>query len=323
MQITPGAVRTLEDRFTKLYNTDYEAALANAWWDKLATLKTVEGSTNIYQFLLSSFDLAPLDDGQMVYSNMLTQSFSATNADRGGGLKLKRNQIEDDEFGFAAEWAGQAGAAMALAPQYLLTPTVVNGAATVNGLIIGGTTQNGYDGVPFFSASHPVNPFNTAMGTYANLYAGSSYALTITSYAAAEAKLRGLVMPNGRNRNLKAKYLVVPSTLRKVALEITGAAFVSSTAQGGSTSNVFLSDGVEVIVANELDIEPDAWYLVADTGSGIGPFIYQLRKAFEMNSYTGMTLAELNRVNQFEWQIRGRDVALYGHPYSMMKFVGH
>jgi phage major head subunit gpT-like protein len=323
MQITTGAVRTLEERFVKLYNTDYELALKNAWWDKLATLKTSEGSSNIYQFLLSSFDLAPLDDGTMIYSNMLTQAFSATNADRGGGLKIKKNQLKDDEFGFAADWMGQAGAAMALAPQYLLTPTVVNGAATTNGLIIGGATQNGYDGVPFFSASHPVNPFNAAMGTYANIYAGASYALSITSYAVGEAKLRSLVMPNGRNRNLKAKYLVAPPSLRKMALEVTGAKFVSSTAQGGPTENVFIGDGVEPLIINELEVEPDSWYLVADTGSGIGPFIYQLREAFEMNAYTGMTQAELNRVNEFEWQIRGRDVALYGHPYSMIKFTGH
>lgn len=323
MQITTGAVRTLEDRFVKIYNNDYQLALKNAWWDQLATLKPSEGSKSVYQFLLSSFDLAPLDDGEMVYSNLLSQAFSATNQDRGGGLRIKRNQLEDDEFQFAADWMGQAGAAQALAPQYLLVPAVVNGTVTVPGLIYGGTTQNGYDGVPFFSASHPVNPFNVALGLYPNLYTGSTYALSITSYAVGEAKMRGMVMPNGRNRNLKPKWLVVPPTLRKTALEITGARFVTAPGAGGPTENVFISDGVGVIVVNELDIEPDVWYLVADGGSGIGPFIYQLRKAYEMTSYTGMTQAELNRQNVFEWQIRGRDVATYGHPYQMIRFVGH
>lgn len=312
MQITSGAVRTLEDRFQKLFNDDYAIALQNLWWDKLATVKPSTGKKEIYQFLLTNSFLKELPEGQMIYDNLITQAFSGTNKDFGTGLKITKNQFDDDEFQFAADWAAQAGSAIALHPQQLVID-----------LIVKGTSQNSYDGVSFFSDSHPTNPGNVALGTFSNLI--PSTALTYDNYVVGLKTMRSYKMPSGLNRNLVPKYLVGPPSKMKEMLEITGAAFVSTTAQGGPSSNVFNNQGVEPIIINELETDdPDtgAWYLVAsNAGSSIGPFIYQLRTAFAMTSYSGATTAELQRTNELEWLIRGRDTALYGHPYQMIKFT--
>jgi hypothetical protein len=57
-------------------------------------------------------------------------------------------------------------------------------------------------------------------------------------------------------------------------------------------------------------------------GMGILPFIYSLREAYNMNSYTGVTDFLLNQMNELEWQVRGRNTMVYGNPYQMAKFKG-
>ena len=305
MEITSNAMRTLEDRFQKLFNNDWAIAQENAWWDQLATEKPSGGKTEIYQFLMTTFSLKALPNGQMVYSNLVTQAFEATNEKRGGGIELDAADIADDEFEFAADWAGQAGSAIALAPQDLITD-----------LILAGETANGYDGVPFFSDAHPINPAVNGSDTYDNLVTGA--ALSTSTFAAGVGLMKSYKMPNGKNRNLRPSLLVVPPSLEKVGLEITQARFISATDNLLATSN-----GIGLLVIPELEDEPGSWYLASQApkaGTGINPFIYQLRQPYAMKSFTNMDDARLSEIDKFQWHIRGRDAAVYGHPFQMIKF---
>lgn len=305
MEITAQNVIALEDRFQKLFNTDYQVVLSKAWWDKLATMKTSQGRKEVYQFLLTTFGLDLLPKGEMIYNNMVTQAFEKENEDRGGAISLSRNQVEDDLFQFAADLAGQMGASIALAPQYLIVDLIKNG-----------ETNLGYDGVPFFSNSHPVNPAVSGSSTYDNLVTGA--ALSISTFAAGVAQMAGFLMPNGKNRNLTPSLLVCPPSLWKTAMEICQAKYISA------TENIFASNiGVDVLMVHELEDEPTSWYLMAtapNAGTALNPFIYQIRRPYEMTSYTGANTMELGKTNKLEWQIRGRDAAVYGHPFQAIKF---
>jgi phage major head subunit gpT-like protein len=309
---TISHVLTVEDRLTKLMNNDYEIAAQNAWWDKLMTERPSTGRREIYEWLLTTAEIEDLPKGQMVYEELVTQAHEAENRDRGKGLKIPRNKWEDDDFKFAGEWAAQMGVAMALDPQYLAID-----------LLLGGETNKGYDKLPYFHAAHPVNPFDSSKGTLRNLVTDLSQIggpagapeLTEESFALGVAHMKTYTMPNGRNRNLKPKYLAVSPQREKLAITITGAKFIDA------TENVLTSYGIEPLVIPELAKEPKSWFLAAENGgTNQKPLIYQNRMEYQMTSYNGMTQAELNRLNELEWQIRGRKTALYGHPFQMIKF---
>ena len=63
------------------------------------------------------------------------------------------------------------------------------------------------------------------------------------------------------------------------------------------------------------------WYLVCQENrtTQLGGLLHVVRKPFKMNFYTGETIPELDRRNQFEYHVQGRASSQYGHPYSIFR----
>lgn len=316
-------VLSFEDNLTKLVNNDFALALENAWWDKLMSERPIGSRQETMEFLLTTADIHLLDDGQMKYDELVRSFMVLKSKDRGTGLKIRRNDFEDDRLESAQDWAAQAGAAMALAPQYQAAD-----------LLLAGETGLAYDGVAFFAATHPVNPFDPAKGNYSNLLPAnplvdSNGEVILANFNAAEAQMRSFSMPNGRNRNLAPTFLVVPPSLKQAGLQITQARVIKATENVNDQDfvakwNGKSHTGVELIVINELEVAPSDWYVGTSNGgtAGLLPFIYGLRRAYNINSYNGITNVELGLRNELEWQVRGRNDAIYGHPYTMVKSKG-
>ena len=76
-------------------------------------------------------------------------------------VAVNRNSIEDDNIGIYATDFAMMGDATARLPEEL-----------VWGLLAAGFTLNGFDGVPFFSTTHPVVLADGTSGTYANTDGG-------------------------------------------------------------------------------------------------------------------------------------------------------
>lgn len=317
MEFNPAFVLAVEDRLSFIMNEDYVLASKNLWWPRLMMLRPTDGRTETIEFLLSTAQIHPLDGGQMIYDDLVGAAFRLENKDKGGGFKITRNQVRDDRLEKAASWAAQMGVQMAMRPQL-----------DAIALIKAGETNLGYDGVPFFSASHPVHPFSPSLGVYSNLIAANPLVDVdgkpiLANYAKAIARLRSFIMPNGQNRNLQPMYLVVGPDLAFAAQLLTQGRFIDATdnifnSGLGLAFNGVVVPGVQVIVINEL--AAGEWYVVAgDVGMSVAPLIYSEREPYEMNSYDGVTQAILNIENVVEWQVRGRNDAIYGHPYSMVK----
>ena len=145
-------------------------------------------------------------------------------------------------------------------------------------LIKAGTTQLSYDGVPFFSAAHPLNP-NGGGGTYSNIVTGVSIAsgldanplydvaLAQTNFAKALAAVTAQKFLGGIPRYLRPTVMFVPTALQYRAEQVTGARTISM------GDNVLVNRGIEVVVNPLLDDEPNVYYLgVADMLSeDLGP----------------------------------------------------
>ena len=300
---TVSHVMTTEDRLVKEFDNSLEEAAKQAYFEDFVGERQGEGRKDRLEWLLNAAGIEKLDKGSMAFENLATHSHEISHEDFGKGLQISRNQFEDDEFGFAADWSAQQGVNVVLLPQVLATDAIK-------------ANITGYDGVAFYSASHPINPMVGASGgTYSNVLTGS--ALTLDNFALACARLESFVNPNGKTRGLKAKYLRVPPALKKTALEITQAKQISA------TENVIATNyGVKVIVAPELSAasggSDTTWYVGTDMpgSTGMGKaWIYSLRRDFEITSYDGMNQVELARINALEWHIRGRAALAAGHPF--------
>lgn len=300
--LTVEHVLTTEDRLLKAEEGSYEEAVKNAYWDTFVCDRPGEGAKMRHEFLLETAGIKKLVAGKMEYSSLETKAMEIEHADFGDGLKISRNQFLDDQFAFAGDWAAQMGARAALHPQDL-------------GIEVLKTNPIGYDGVAFFSASHPL--FDAAGSTYTNVRTTS--ALTLANFVLACAQMESFRSPGGTSRGIKPKYLIVPPALRKEAYEITGAKQISA------TDNVVSNYGVTPVVAADLagstpGGSDTTWYLTSTKpGTHTHPVIYSRREDFIMTSYEGVSQVELGRTNLLEWQFRGRAAAAPGLPYLAIR----
>jgi len=322
MLYTINHVLNTEARLEKLMSNAYGAVAANSWWRTVMCERPGEGSKQEFEWLLSQAEIYRLNsvgDG-MRYDDMITQGHSVTHEDFGAGLKIKRNQFEDDEFQFAGDWATQMGSRIALDPQYECIRMITQG-----------ETLKAYDLLPYYAKNRPVNPqlgTGGPAGAYDNLIDDMNDVDSVTfpnnatnpelNAANLVALIAYIKTINPRTRHLQPKILRVPPQLEKVALELTNAAFI------GATENVIRKYQLEVLVVDELGTSPKTWYLDCLVGEtpGLLPFVRFIRRGYEMTSYTGMTQAELARSNQLEWHVRWRYGYMYGHPYQSFKVKG-
>jgi len=96
--------------------------------------------------------------GDKVVHNLTAHGYFLENEDFELTVGVKRNDIEDDQLGVYNPLFANIGDASARHPDELTWPA----------LVAGFTTGQGFDKVPFFSATHPVNGIDVQDGTFAN-----------------------------------------------------------------------------------------------------------------------------------------------------------
>lgn len=333
MKVTPAWVSSFEANVQTFIVDAWTRVERNLVWDKFMEVRPSSTLRELYFWLVETAKIYPENQGgNKRYDDMAATFFEIDNANSGVGLQLTKNEIEDNmmaspnlrgmpSLDYAANWSKQVGGAGAYWPQDLL----------FNTLFANGLTANGYDGVPFFSASHPVNPISGNPGglTYSNLIASKPLATATPSpgtaaadliFAAGQnltsviASMRGYVQPNGKRRMLRPKYLIHdPSNLYMVG-QLLDSKFWNA------NDNPFTKFGIEPVCVDELSGSPGVWYLTAELIEGEGgPFIFQDRDPYRLTSYSSDSQVELNRRKQYEWLYDGRNAGAYGHPYLCIR----
>jgi phage major head subunit gpT-like protein len=339
--LTPTFLFDVESRMKIVSSQEYDRLNANTYWRRLAREAP---STGRKERLLWLLDTARIEyktrlGGNVEFEELvaLTTEYEAKAAT--GGFELNRFQLEDHDGGgveLAAAWARQIGAYAAYWPQKQVSTAVRNGGTGLT-----------YDGLSFFNTAHPLNPFDTAAGVFANDFTGAPSGAypgalpiheTVTLDVAfanlqkAIAYISQIKQPSGEDpRNIKVRAMMVPSALVPRAQQLTNAKFIASAAATGGGSA-----DVESIVTNwgfEKPIEAvelgagftggsdTSWYLLAEQiGSDqLGAFTYVNREPFQVVYNTGMTDAQLQRANTLQWLTRGRNIVGYGHPFLLFR----
>lgn len=267
MDLTPQALAVF---FTGLH-TSYDKGYATPepWFSKLAM--TVNSDTEIETY--AWMDRLPAMRqwiGPRTINNAPLRSRSITNLDWEMTESIPRNKFLDDKIGLYSHIAEQMGwSARKLHDQQIAA------------ILQAGTTTLGFDNVNFFSTSHLTDIDSPGSAAQSNLL---TLALTPSNYSAARAKMRSWNGRDGKPFGSRPSLLVVPPSLEEAGLNILNSDFIAPALFGGQTQvgtndnkNV-LKGSAELLVIDELENDPTAWYLLDNSGM-IKPFIIQERQA--------------------------------------------
>ncbi len=347
--LTPELLLDLESSMRVEAENEYARLLQNLWWTAVAKKRTSVTKSENLVWLLNT---ATIEDegkgGNIAFEDLLFQQTEIDHRWAGKGFKIRRDLLEDMRNGqiggqgvdLGEEWARQIAAQMAYWPQKRVAHFLKNAhnLATSDG-------YTAYDGKAFFATDHPVNPFNTAAGTFRNIFTGAasgsypgaidiSEAVTLEVAFANLAKLFGYIaslkMPNGDDpRYLRPKALIVSPRLYPRAMQLLNATTIASAATGGAATidaaPMLKALGLQPmpIMADELaGFESDTtFFVVAEqaASSQMGPIIYVEREAFQIRFYGHLTEAELDRADTLEWHCKGRNGIAAGHPFLLFK----
>lgn len=344
--ITPQFMMDLESRMQVLTESEYSRMQANLWWQSVAKVRQSGGRREVLSWLLSTAMIRDQGAGGNVrFDDLVSVTTEVENKDSGTALKLAKNQLEDMDgngMDLARQWSTDIGHYMAYWPQKQVTHFLKN---AHNLVAAGGYT--GYDSVAYFSASHPLNPYKTALGNYANIFTGAASGSypgacpidagvddddALVNLSKIFAYIATIKMPNGEDpRFLRPKAILCGPQMFPRAVQLTSAKFIAKVAGSGAGS----ADVERLIAAmgyatptmcDELaGFESDTTFFVVceqASTSELGGVVYVDREPYNIDYYGPQTALELQRKREFEWHCHGRNSLLPGHPYLIFKCKG-
>jgi len=334
--ITPAFLTDLETNMRLISNQEYQRLTANVWWPRVA--KKTE-SQNRKERLVWLLDTAKIQrtgrgGGNLEFEDLASQTYEIESENAAGGLKIKKEQLDDlDGNGVrvAAEWSRQIGAIAGYWPQKQVAKAILANPTT-------------YDNVAFFSGTHYVNPYQTGLGSYSNIHTSGSGAgavpidtsvtldVAVNNISKVWAYVANIKMPNGEDpRMLKLAGIMGPPALAARMIQITNAKYIAQAATGGGAASADVEAMVrnwglgEPIIAPELGAayggsDTDYYLLMEEiTTNELGAFVYVEREPFSVLYYGPQNSAQLGRIREYQWMTEGRNVVAPGHPFLMHK----
>ncbi len=316
MLITPA---NLQLAFQKL-DMKYQAAFAKApiYWDKFASMIPSETTFQFHAFLDRSPQMRQWIGERQITSSSV-RNIVLENLDFELTQSINVNKFKDDQYGIYSPLMEQMGYSAAMWPDNsLMLPTVQNGDQN-------SSISKSYDGVPFYSASHPVDASRPNYGAaQINLFTGNP--LTQSNYTSTRATMMSYLGADGTPWGVMPNILLVPPALEQIAKQIVSMPTITQVIQagalvaaGGSTAAntaaaaaASATQGTaEVVVWPQLQNDPTTWYLL-DTTRSIRPFVYQLREAPVFTFLNKPTDQNTCMLNEFIYGINSRGAGGYG-----------
>lgn len=322
IEITDQISRIVDDESTRLGSVDL-------WWNRLADARPITGRSEKIAWLKATggieYSTAPRGGGTTAFDRIDQLWVEVEPLFAQSGLRLSRADYEDaDGNGFSSteEWARRMAAQARYWPQHTVAQVLRSNPV-------------GYDGLTLFNTSHPKDGKSATSGTFTNNWTGggANGALPLANtgdpdddranlrqIAIGCARIRGLTGSNGMTRALRASRILVPPALEAPV----SAALDASTIRGTDLKRLATRLDLEIVVCPELGADFDGgsdttWYLSVDQVGQptIGSVIYAEREPFSI--YPQIISAGLDRIDEIEWRVRGRNVALAGHPYLIFR----
>jgi phage major head subunit gpT-like protein len=236
-------------------------------------------------------------DGPRIIQNLSTHAYTLENEPYELTVGVEARDIRDDQVGVYNPLFDELGRAAKKWPDQVLKTVLQSG-----------TANNGFDGVPFFSATHPLN----SAGNQSNNF--TSTALTAANWAVVRAAGAGYTGEDGEPLGVMFDTLIVPPTLEDMANTIVKA----STAASGATN--VQAGQAKVIVVPELANQATTWY-AADTSHAIKGLVWQLRRSPQMVAKTKVDDDNVFFDGELIWGIDAEGVGGYGPWFLMARAI--
>lgn len=320
--LTPDILAQIDHNISYLAEEAYLNKSTTLWWDKVAKVRNSASKVEHLVWLLGTAKIERLDsEGAMVFEDMVELTHSAENEFAGGALEIFKSELVDlDGKGLSrgAAWGRRMGSMMAYFPQQELAKFIK----------LGESTTTAYDGQPFFSASHPLNPFQAGLGNFSNLLTGGSAkpinGALDTAYnnlADAIATAESILSADGETpRGLEVTGILVPPQLKSRAEILTQGRFLP---QANGTADVSPAGfaGIGVYSARELAADASSYYLITSAvdDTEMSAFVYQEREPFSISNHDEISDYEIRKSQKFSWVCRGRNTLVSGHPFGLIK----
>lgn len=282
-------------------------SVAETWSDGVAT--TMPSSTREEQYAwLRMIPRLRQWVGERLFNNLVAAKYSLENLRWEDSIEVDIDDVNDDRLGIYSMSAEMLGRASKKWPDDVMKTVLQNGVSAL-----------AFDGVPFFSTSHPTGA--PAGGVYSNLFAGT--ALSSAAVNTVRAAMRSYVDESGKSMDVNPRLLVVPPQLQVTAEQIANATFTAPVVAVGQNagsvqqSNV-LQGAFKIKVVNELSNEPTVWYM-ADDSKGIMPLLWQLREAPQLTPVTDPQSYPVFLQNKYLYGVKARGNGGYTLPFLMAR----
>lgn len=243
----------VEKRAVAFNEYNFNKLTRDLWYQRVTKDRNFDTKSERLSWLFETAgidQMSPQDGGEtagmMSFDDLATVTTEYFPAMYGRGFKMSRIRWENFLNGSNGQldpltsWAGGVGKYGAYVPQRQIAQLFLNGANVI-----------GYDGVAFWSASHPTHPTIPGYGTYANTFTGGasgvypgacpiddsvSLETALTNLAKVLSYIRTAVLqPNGMGdpRRLVPKYLIHPVRMSPRVTLLLEAAFLPLSANSG------------------------------------------------------------------------------------------
>jgi len=235
--------------------------------------------------------------GERVVKDLSVDGFVIKNRDFEATVAVDRNDIEDDTIGLYRPMIEQLGESAKQHPDELIFDLLVKGFAS-----------NGFDGVTFFSLSHPNGELPAWSNTGVDV-------LSATAYETARSQMMSMVNEEGRPLRIIPDMLIVPPQLEATARNILRADLTTN----GET-NIW-KDSADLLVAPELAANPTYWFL-ADLKHAAKPFIFQNRRDPQFVAKVNPDDENVFMRREYVYGVDYRGNAGYGLPHLVFGSTG-
>jgi phage major head subunit gpT-like protein len=292
MNITPSALASTFVGFNTLFQASMGSVMPLAT-PRLATSVPSSGEKNVYAHMAKLLRMRPWL-GDRVIQNVSSKSYELSNTPFELTVAVERRKIVDDQLGIYRPLIEEMGRQTGLWMDDLVIAALQagNAAASVT-----------FDGVPFFSTTHPTDPEDAASAAQSNNLTAAD--LTETTYDAARIAMHNFKGSDNRVLGIQPRLLVVPPQLETKAKKI-----VVATELAGAGTNV-LAGTAEILVLPQLAGAPTTWYLM-DVSRAIKPLISQVREAPDFVSMTAPDSDNVFNRDEYVFGSKARGAAGYG-----------
>lgn len=232
-------------------------------------------------------------------NNYVAQSYTLTNKKFELTMGVEVDDIDDDQYGLYAPAAEMMGMQAKEWPDDQLTP-----------VLEAGPTSNTFDGVPFFSASHPQDTANLAT-VQSNLF--TTNAFTAANLATSRSNMRKFKGRDGKPLGMNLKAVMLPPELEQAGLQLANGEFIVATfganAATGSQTNVLRGSFTPII--NPKLTSATTWYGF-DNRWPLKAMIWQLRMAPRFTLKVNPNDDNVFKDDQYLMGVKARGVGGYG-----------